>query len=261
MRGRRRHVAVLLTALVLGGCAHTPPDDPSDPLEGWNRGVYKFNTYADKYVLRPVAKGYDTVTPAPVKTGIGNFFANLFYPTVIVNDLLQLKLDQFGSDTLRFVVNTTAGIGGLFDPATRIGLEAHDEDFGQTLGYWGVGPGWYLMLPFLGPSNNRDLVGGVGDWYTNPLTYVDDEHEKWVIGANVLNVVHGRAGLLGVDKMIEEQIDPYVFVRSIYLQDRLGRVYDGNPPKEDFGFEDEEEEEEGGEAPAAETPAEKPPED
>ncbi|MGH8442287.1 MAG: MlaA family lipoprotein [Nevskiaceae bacterium] len=249
--GRARRFALVLTALVLaalalGGCAHTPPDDPSDPLEGWNRGVYKFNTVADKYVLRPVAKGYDKITPAPIQTGIGNFFSNLLYPTVMVNDLLQFKFKQFGSDTMRLVVNTLIGLGGTVDIATRAGLPAHDEDFGQTLGYWGVGPGWYLMLPFLGPSDNRDLVGAVGDWYTNPLTYADDAEvdEEWVIGLNVLQVVHGRAQLLQVDKLLEQQIDPYVFVRSIYLQDRLNQVHDGNPPKEEFDFGDEEEEEE-----------------
>lgn len=240
-----RVLALLLAASALGGCAHTPPDDPSDPLEGWNRGVYKFNTVADKYVLRPVAKGYDKVTPAPVKTGIGNFFSNLMYPTVIVNDLLQLKIKQFGHDTLRFVVNTLIGLGGTVDIATRAGLPAHDEDFGQTLGYWGVGPGWYLMLPFLGPSNNRDLVGAVGDWYTNPLNYVDEDDEDWAWGAGALQVVHQRANLLGFDNVLEQQLDPYVFVRSIYLQNRLNKVYDGNPPKEDFGFDDEEEQEDG----------------
>lgn len=244
MRGPRRHLAVLLAALALAGCAHTPPDDPSDPLEGWNRGVYTFNKVADKYVLRPVAKGYDTVAPAPVKTGVGNFFSNLFYPTVIVNDLLQLKFRQFGSDTLRFVFNTLVGLGGLVDVSTRAGLVAHDEDFGQTLGYWGVGPGWYLMLPFLGPSDNRDLVGKAGDWYTSPLTYTDelDVNEEWAWGAGVLQAVHERSNLLGADAMLEQQLDEYAFVRSLYLQARLNKVYDGNPPKEDFDFDEEEEE-------------------
>ncbi len=239
MRRRRRVVALLVAAFALGGCAHTPPDDPSDPLEGWNRGVYKFNIVADKYVLRPVAKGYDKVTPAPVKTGIGNFFSNLLYPTVIVNDLLQLKLKQFGQDTLRLVVNTLIGLGGTVDIATRAGLPAHDEDFGQTLGYWGVGPGWYLMLPLLGPSDNRDLVGAVGDWHTSTLTYIGQEHAEWAWGAGALQAVHQRADLLGFDKVLEQQLDPYVFVRSIYLQNRLNKVHDGNPPKEDFGFEEE----------------------
>lgn len=239
-----QRLLLLLAALTLAGCAHTPPDDPSDPMEGWNRGVYKFNKVADKYVLRPVAKGYDTVTPAPVKTGIGNFFSNLFYPTVIVNDLLQLKLKQFGSDTLRFVFNTLVGLGGFVDVSTRAGLVAHDEDFGQTLGYWGVGPGWYLMLPFLGPSDNRDLVGKVGDWHTSPWTYADDAgvEEHWAWGAGALQAVHERSNLLGADAMLEQQMDEYAFVRSLYLQARLNKVYDGNPPKEDFGFDEEEEE-------------------
>jgi phospholipid-binding lipoprotein MlaA len=241
----RRGAAVLLimlaTAGLATGCAHTPPDDPSDPLESWNRGVYKFNTVADKYVLRPVAKGYDKITPAPVQAGIGNFFSNLLYPTVMVNDVLQLKLRQFGADTLRLVVNTVAGVGGLFDVATPAGLPKNDEDFGQTLGYWGVGPGWYLMLPLLGPSDNRDLVGSVGDWYTSPLTYYADDHKTEAWGLGVLQAVHQRAELLGADKMVEQQMDPYVFVRSIYLQNRLNRVYDGNPPKEDFDFGEEEE--------------------
>jgi phospholipid-binding lipoprotein MlaA len=238
----RSRLALALVALALGGCAHSPPDDPSDPLEGWNRGVYKFNTVADKYVLRPVAQGYDKITPAPVQTGVGNFFSNLLYPTVIVNDLLQLKVAQFGADTVRLVLNTTIGVGGIFDVAGKMGLPANDEDFGQTLGYWGVGPGWYIVLPLMGPSNNRDLVGAVGDWYTNPLTYIGEQHEDYAWGAGVLQAVHQRANLLGADKMLEQQMDPYVFMRSIYLQSRLARVYDGNPPKEDFGFDDEDEE-------------------
>src|SRR5690349_13627460 len=237
--GRGSRVGLLLAALALGGCANTPPDDPSDPLEGWNRGVYKFNTVADKYVVRPVAKGYDKVTPGFVRTGIGNFFSNLFYPTTIVNDLLQLKIKQGGLDLWRFVMNTTFGVAGLVDVATPLGLEKHDEDFGQTLGYWGVGPGWYLMVPFLGPMDNRDLVGFGGDTFTNPLFYVDDQTVAWGLGG--LSAVDQRAALLGADKMVEQQMDPYVFVRSIYLQNRLGKVYDGNPPKENFGFDEEEE--------------------
>ena len=238
-----RGVLILLALLALGGCAHTPPDDPSDPLEPMNRGIYKFNTVADKYVLRPVAKGYDKVTPGFVQTGVRNFFSNLFYPTVIVNDLLQLKFLQAAQDVNRMLWNTLVGWGGLFDVSTRAGFEAHDEDFGQTLGRWGVGPGWYLMLPLMGPSDNRDLVGKVGDWYTSPFTYVDDEDEEWAWGLGALQAVDSRAQLLGADAMVEQQMDPYVFIRSIYLQNRLNKVYDGNPPKEDFGFEDEEEEE------------------
>jgi phospholipid-binding lipoprotein MlaA len=240
VRRARRVLALCAVAFALGGCAHTPPDDPSDPLEGWNRGVYKFNKVADKYVLRPAAKGYDKVTPAPIQTGVGNFFSNLLYPTVMVNDLLQFKVKQFGQDTLRLVINTVIGLGGTVDVAVHAGLPAHDEDFGQTLGYWGVGTGWYLVLPLMGPSNNRDLVGAVGDWHTNPLTYIGEEHEEWAWGAGVLQAVHQRATLLGADAMLEQQLDEYVFVRSIYLQSRLSRVHDGNPPKEEFDFGEDE---------------------
>ena len=239
MTPSHRRGAVLLMVFSLAGCAHTPPDDPSDPLEPVNRGIFKFNMVADKYVLRPVAKGYDKVTPGFVQTGLRNFFSNLFYPTTIVNDLLQLKLKQAAQDVNRMVWNTLVGWGGLWDVSTRAGFEAHDEDFGQTLGYWGVGPGWYLMLPLLGPSDNRDLVGKVGDWYTSPMTYVaQNDHEDWAWGVGIVQAIDGRAQLLGADAMLEQQLDKYVFVRSIFLQNRLGKVYDGNPPKEDFEFED-----------------------
>jgi phospholipid-binding lipoprotein MlaA len=240
MRRSRRRVALLLAALALGGCAHTPPDDPSDPLETVNRGIYKFNEKADKYVLRPVAKGYDKIMPGVARTGVRNFFSNLFTPTVMVNDLLQLKFKQFGSDTLRLLANTLVGWGGLLDVATSVGLVEHDEDFGQTLGYWGVGPGWYLMLPFLGPVDNRDLIGQFGDSYTSPLFYLENGEVAFGLGA--LQAVEGRASLLDADKLLEQQMDPYVFVRSIYLQNRLNKVYDGNPPKEDFDFGEDEEE-------------------
>src|SRR5688572_26977733 len=156
----RRGTWLLLT-LLAAGCAHSPAYDPQDPLEKVNRAVFGFNEKADQYVLKPVAKGYDKITPQPVRRGIANFFDNLFYPTVIVNDLLQAKLKQGAFDLGRFVVNTTVGVVGIFDVATGWGMEKHEEDFGQTLGYWGVGPGWYLMLPLLGPSDNRDLVGRV----------------------------------------------------------------------------------------------------
>jgi len=227
---------VCLVALMLGGCANTPPDDPSDPLESVNRGIYSFNHAADHYVLRPVAQGYDKVTPSFVRTGIANFFANLYYPTTIVNDVLQLKLLQFTQDVGRFTLNTTFGLGGIIDAATPVGLAAHDEDFGQTLGHWGVGPGWYLMLPLLGPADNRDLVGRAGDWYTRPVSYVS----FWPgLGLSALDTIEKRAEFLGADHILDEQLDPYVFLRTIYLQQRLNLVYDGNPTKEDFGLDDD----------------------
>lgn len=232
--------ALLPAALLLGGCAHTPPDDPSDPLEPVNRAVYSFNEKADRYVLKPVAEGYDWAVPSLVRRGIANFFGNLFYPTVLVNDLLQLKFQMLAQDFSRFVLNTTFGLGGFIDVATPGGLPANDEDFGQTLGYWGVGPGWYLMLPLLGPSDNRDLIGRVGDGFANPLNYGDGEIN---LGASTVNLVETRAQYLGSEAILEQQLDRYVFIRTIYLQNRLNKVHDGNPPKENFGFEGEEESE------------------
>lgn len=228
----------LLTGL-LGGCAHTPPDDPADPLESVNRGVFAFNRTADRYVLRPVAKGYDAVTPGPVRTGIRNFFSNLGYPVVVLNDVLQGKFRQAGADFARFMLNTTFGMAGLFDIAGPTGLPENDEDFGQTLGHWGVGQGWYLMLPFLGPSDNRDLVGRGVDGFSSPGNYV--ENKEPLIAGRVLEVLELRAQLLDADSTLDAQLDPYVFVRTIYLQSRLNKVHDGNPPKEDFGFDEDDE--------------------
>lgn len=245
-------VAVLAAAL-LAGCAHAPADDPADPLEPVNRAIYGFNETADRFVLRPVAKGYETVLPSFVRTGVRNFFDNLFYPTVIVNDLLQLKGEQLAQDFCRFVLNSTFGIGGLLDIATPGGLPRHDEDFGQTLGYWGVGEGWYLMLPLFGPSNNRDLIGRIADSGTSPLFYLETDEWGYALGA--LDIVADRAELLKADRILAGQLDRYVFVRTIYLQLRQSRVYDGNPPKEEYDFEEDFEDE----APAA-TPTEAPPE-
>ena len=229
---RLSRLAAPVAALLLAACAHTPPDDPSDPLETVNRGMFAFNRTADRYVARPIAKGYDKVMPGPARTSVRNFFSNLFYPTVILNDLLQAKFEQGSRDFCRFVLNSTFGIGGLFDVASRGGLTENDEDFCQTIGYWGFGPGWYLMLPILGPSDNRDLVGKGGDYGTNPLIYVNDSYTAWGLG--ILDKIDERAGLLSADKFLDQQLDPYVFVRTIYLQSRQNKVYDGNPPKEDW---------------------------
>jgi phospholipid-binding lipoprotein MlaA len=227
--------ALAAAALLAAGCAHLPPDDPADPLEPVNRAVFAFNETADRYVLRPVAQGYDKVMPGFARTGVGNFFDNLFYPTVILNDLLQLKGQALAQDLCRFVLNTTFGLGGLIDVATPGGLPANDEDFGQTLGHWGVGEGWYLMLPLLGPSSNRDLIGRIADSATSPLFHLDEDAVSLGLGA--LDAVDTRARLLPADRLLEQQLDRYVFIRTIYLQSRQSKVYDGNPPPEDYGFE------------------------
>lgn len=226
-------IATMLTsAAILQGCAHTPPDNPADPLESINRPIFQFNMKADKYVMRPVARGYKDAIPSLARSGITNFFANLTYPKVIVNDLLQAKFIQSGEDLARFVVNSVYGLGGFVDVGSRIGLRAHDEDFGQTLGYWGVGPGWFLMLPLLGPSDNRDTVGYAADFFAEPTSYLPGRYDAPSYGAEALKLVNLRANLLGTESLIESQFDPYIFVRTAYLEHRRSLVYDGNPPPE-----------------------------
>ncbi|MFT4047554.1 MAG: VacJ family lipoprotein [Solimonas sp.] len=221
--------AAFAVAAALSGCAHNSPYEPADPLEKINRPIYAFNMTADKYVLRPVAVGYVSYVPSPLRTGVSNFFDNLFYPTVIVNDALQAKFRQSGLDLTRFLMNTTFGLAGLLDPATMVGLTRHDEDFGQTLGSWDVGEGWYIMIPFFGPSTNRDVVGRVGNYFMSPSNYVDYTWPER-IAINGALAVDNRSQLLGVDSILSQQIDPYVFMRTAYLQRRLNEVYDGNPP-------------------------------
>jgi phospholipid-binding lipoprotein MlaA len=234
----------LLCAGLLPACASLPSGerDPRDPFERFNRSMYRFNDTLDRNVARPVARGYVKITPAPVRTGIGNFFRNLNSVTVIVNDVLQLKPKEFFSETARLLVNSTIGIGGLFDPATQIGLPAGDEDFGQTLGRWGVNSGPYVVLPALGPSSVRDTVGLVGDQFTDPKYYLVED--MWVsAGLTVMALIDTRAGLLGTDHVLQEAFDPYVFMRNAYLQLRERQVQDGAVPREEFEiyeFDDEE---------------------
>lgn len=237
---RRTILLVLALAGLLTGCATLPPGqhDPRDRFERTNRAVYKFNDSLDRHVAKPLAKGYVKVTPRPVRTGVSNFFHNLSYPTVIVNDLLQGKLKSFGGDTARLVVNTTIGIGGLFDPATKMGLPAGDEDFGQTLGKWGVPPGPYVVLPIFGPSDVRDTFGFVADQFTDPKFYVNDLYLSLALSGGTL--LDKRAELLSTDDVLARAFDPYVFVRNAYLQRREFQVKDGAPADDVEIFEDAE---------------------
>lgn len=233
MKNRIQTLLPTLLAFVLAGCASLPEGkkDPRDRFERFNRSVFSFNQGLDKHLATPVAKAYVAVTPAPVRSGFANFFANLGYPVVIVNDLLQAKPAPFARDTARFVVNTTVGIGGLFDPATKVGLDSNNEDFGQSLGYWGIGPGPYLMLPVLGPSDVRDLVGKVGDHFAEPRTYLNNSTLSWGLRGGELLVK--RAAALDATEVMNRAFDPYAFVRNAYLQRRQFLVYDGNPPEEE----------------------------
>jgi phospholipid-binding lipoprotein MlaA len=229
-------VAALAAALLLGGCATLPPGskpDPRDRFERANRSVYAFNKAIDHAILRPVARGYVKVTPQPVRRGISNFLANIDYPITIINDALQGKVHDSLSDVARFGINTVVGVGGLFDPATHWGFEKHDEDFGQTLGKWGVHPGPYLMLPIFGPSTVRDAPAKVVDHFTSPKTYLLDTNED--LAVSVVGVVDKRAGLLDTDHLIDNAYDPYAFLRNTWLQRREYQVRDGKvPPDEEL---------------------------
>jgi phospholipid-binding lipoprotein MlaA len=241
LRPMNRRIAFILLALsgLLTGCAALPPGehDPRDRFERSNRAVYRFNDALDRHIGKPIARGYVKVTPRPVRTGISNFFENLGYTTVIVNDLLQGKLKSFGGDTARLVVNTTLGIGGLFDPATRMGLPTGDEDFGQTLGKWGVPPGPYIVLPVFGPSNVRDTVGFVGDQFTDPKFYIKNFYVS--LGVTGMDLVDKRAELLSTDDVLGRAYDPYVFIRNAYLQRREYQVKDGTQADDVEIFEDD----------------------
>jgi phospholipid-binding lipoprotein MlaA len=236
MRTRKLLLALLVAGL-LPACASLPPGerDPRDRFERTNRAIYKFNDALDRGVAKPVAKAYVKVTPAPVRTGVSNFFQNLSYTTVIPNALLQGKLRGMFIATARLVVNTTIGIGGLFDPATQFGIPTRDEDFGQTLGVWGVPAGPYLMLPFLGPSTARDTVGVGGDFFTDPKQYVIDgrNNRNLRYGLTLAELVERRAGLLGTDDVLQRSYDPYVFIRNAYLQRREYQIKDGKAPQDE----------------------------
>lgn len=240
---RRNHLfpfllCLLLGSLVgLGGCASLPEGtqrSEDDPWERYNRSIYQFNDAVDSAVLRPVAKGYDYITPDPVQNSIGNFFDNLSYPVTILNVFLQGKFVDGLAGLGRFVVNTTIGFGGIFDPATELGLEADEEDFGQTLAVWGVPDGPYFMLPFFGPSTVRDTAGLAGDIAIDPVWQNLDIDDDLQYSLLALNIIHMRAELLSIDQQLRDAFDPYTFLRDAYLQRREFQVHDGNPPQDQY---------------------------
>lgn len=216
-------------AACLGACVTLPPNaprSPQDPLERWNRGVYKFNDVLDRGVAKPAARTYVRIVPQPIRTAVGNFFDNLDTPTVMLNDALQGKLRAAANDLGRFLLNSTVGVGGLLDPATQIGMDRNDEDFGQTLGVWGVHAGPFLELPLLGPSDLRDAPARIVDSYSNPKQYIRNTDVKY--GLWGLELVKKRADLLPLDKTLKNVYDPYAFIRNAYLQRRAYQVSDGN---------------------------------
>ena len=227
----------LAASLLLVGCASAPTANPKDPWESMNRSVASFNDKLDDNVLKPVASGYRNVVPDLIQTGVRNVFNNFADMWSTVNNLLQLKPLNTAESLGRVIVNTVFGIYGIFDVATYIKLERHPEDFGQTLGYWGVPSGPYLVLPLFGPSTLRDGASLPVDFSVSPTQYIDDIPTRNQVFA--LRLVSKRAELLKSGNMLEQaSIDKYSFTRDAYLQYRRSQIYDGNPPDEEDTTED-----------------------
>lgn len=226
-----RRVLVLLLA-ALGGCAATGEErDPRDPFEGFNRGVYQFNETFDEYLAKPVASGYRKVLHVEIRNRVSNFFSNIQDIFIGVNNFLQGKFEQGVNDWARFTFNSTFGLLGIHDVASDMGLEKHNEDFGQSFGRWGSPPGPYLMLPFLSSSTVRDAAGTALDWTFAPLTEVRPIDLRNTLYG--LYFVNTRAELLDASRILEEAaLDKYVFQRDAYLQRRNSLIHDGRPPRE-----------------------------
>jgi phospholipid-binding lipoprotein MlaA len=218
---------VVSLTLLLAGCAtqSNAKKDPRDPLERFNRVSYQVTDAVDRAALKPAAKAYKAVAPQFVETGVSNFFSNLAQPTNIVNDLLQAKFKPALNDTGRFLLNTTVGVGGLLDPASKVGLDRNNEDFGQTLGKWGVPAGAFVWIPLLGPYTVRDGIGSVADWYSDPVQYVERDAIRYPL--NGLRLVDWRASQLPLEDTLNQAYDKYAFVRNAYLQRREYLVTDG----------------------------------
>lgn len=241
---------VLLPALLLAGCASREQigrEDVKDPLESVNRAVFRFNDAADRYVLRPVAQGYRDGLPPQFRNGIRNFFDNLQEPITILSDLLQGKLVQGARDTGRFVLNSTVGLAGLFDPATEIGLARNDEDMGQTFRVWGLPEGPYLMVPLFGPYTLAHGVGALAEGPVSPYLSADEPATGAALYA--VDSVDGRSRLLDADQEFRDSYDPYLFLRDAYWQNRRYKILDGDVPEDEFyleDFDDEDFDDEGG---------------
>jgi len=220
----------IIAAFMLSATNNVTADEKDDPLEPINRVIFEFNEVIDDNILEPVAKGYKYVTPDPVEKGVSNFFSNLGEINTIANDLLQLKFQQAAKDSLRFFVNSTIGVLGIFDVATPLGLSKNKEDFGQTLGFWGVPNGPYLVLPFLGPSTFRDAPGTLVDYELSPIEQLHHEERQ---ALRLINIVETRAKLLRATKILDTAAkDKYIFIRESYLQKRESLVRDGENEEE-----------------------------
>lgn len=232
MRAIRRSCAAALLAGLLSACATTGGGSTRDPLEPLNRAIFGFNETFDQVLLKPVAEGYRAVLPEMVRTGVTNFFSNIEDVWIAANNLLQGKPENALQDVMRVAINTVIGLGGLIDVASDAGLEKHNEDFGQTLGRWGIGSGPYIVLPFLGASTLRDGIALVGvDTAVDPVWNLDHIPTRNTLYSG--RAVNNRANALDAARVIEEAaLDKYRFVRDAHLQRRRSLIYDGNPPRE-----------------------------
>ena len=223
---------VMALCLTLVGCATGPTANPRDPFEPFNRSIFGFNDAVDRTVLKPVATAYRNVTPGVVRTGVGNFFSNLEDFWSLANSLLQLKGRAAADTAVRLSVNTFLGLAGVIDLAGEMGIDRHKEDFGQTLGYWGVPGGPYLVLPLLGNFTLRDAAALPVDFKGDMVSNLSHKRSRYSLKA--LNLIDSRAAFLNASSLIEgAALDKYTFTRDAYLQSRRSAIYDGNAPDED----------------------------
>jgi phospholipid-binding lipoprotein MlaA len=219
-----------LAALSLTACATTAPRNPEDPYEDFNRQMYDFNDGLDRAIVEPVAKGYRAITNEPVRTGVSNFLNNLGEPVTFANEVLQGKVGNAAGTVGRFVINSTIGIVGIFNPAGAIGIERTDEDFGQTLGVWGIPAGPYLVLPFIGPSSPRDGFGALADFFVDPVNYVQfDKDNEIRLGFAIANGLVAREGAIETFDTVRQQVDPYTTVRRFYVRNRTALIGNSEP--------------------------------
>ena len=238
-RSWRRLAYSILVVAALSGCATTQQaGDVYDPIEPVNRAVFSFNMFVDTWVLEPVARAYRFATPEQVRRSVANFLANLRSPVIFANDALQGERERAGVTLGRFMINTTLGVAGLFDAATQFGYARHDEDFGQTLGSYGVPNGPYLMLPLLGPSNARDTVGRVGDYVINPLNQCCITTDERYVLLGTTAVSEREANIELLDDLRANSIDLYATIRTIYTQKRAADIRNGAAPTDQEGYED-----------------------
>ena len=235
----KRLLPIVAVAALTGGCASIPEGEgvEHDPWERLNRSIYKFNDAADRAIMKPIARGYSAVLPEPVRQCVTNFSRNLLTPLYSVNNFLQGKPKEGTGELFRLAINSTVGIGGLFDVAAMNGIESHPEDFGQTAAVWGVPAGPYVVVPFLGPQTLRDAVSLPLDIQMDPLYHykVSSVRDRLY----VLRLINLRANLLPLDDLLTDSADPYVTMRESFLQNREFAIYDGNPPSEDDELFDE----------------------